>query len=170
MKKTDLVIGNFPAGLSIPAFGLMAVFLIMAVMCSACSHKTPETPAPVTLGKVDDSRVTESFAGLPLYFIENRGQTDPKVSYYIKGKDETLFFTKEGITFALTGEKVTGTEKEETVNTKKAELRDTDKKRIKKLERWVVKLDFIGANPDVKPEGIEPADAVFSYFKGPRDK
>ena len=33
----------------------------------------------------------------------------------------------------------------------------------------MVKLDFIGANPNVKPEGIEPADAVFSYFKGPRN-
>ena len=101
MKKTDLIIGNFPARLSIPAFGLMVLFLIMAVMFSACSHKTPETAVHVTSGAGDDSgaKVKESFGSLPLYFIENRGQTDPKVSYYIKGKDKTLFFTRDGITF-----------------------------------------------------------------------
>ncbi|MBN2489719.1 MAG: SBBP repeat-containing protein, partial [Planctomycetes bacterium] len=33
---------------------------------------------------------------------------------------------------------------------------------------WAVKLDFVGANPDAKPEGQDKQQAVFSYFKGPQ--
>src|SRR5207249_608645 len=33
-------------------------------------------------------------------------------------------------------------------------------------QRWVVKLDYVGSNPAVQPEGKIPTAAVFSYFKG----
>ena len=33
-------------------------------------------------------------------------------------------------------------------------------------QRWAVKLDFIGANPDVRPVGQDPAETVVSYFHG----
>ncbi len=32
--------------------------------------------------------------------------------------------------------------------------------------RWAVKLDFVGANPDVRPVGQDPAETVVSYFRG----
>lgn len=38
------------------------------------------------------------------------------------------------------------------------------------VERWTVKLEFVGATPDVRPVGKEPTSAVISYFKGPRDE
>lgn len=37
-------------------------------------------------------------------------------------------------------------------------------------QRWVVKLDFVGANRDVQPVGEERTEAVISYFKGPQDQ
>jgi hypothetical protein len=37
-------------------------------------------------------------AQLPLYFVENRGQIDPQVSYYIQGSDKILYFTPHGVT------------------------------------------------------------------------
>ena len=33
-------------------------------------------------------------------------------------------------------------------------------------ERWAVKLDFLGANPDSRPIGKDKTEAVVSYFKG----
>lgn len=79
---------------------------------------------------------------MPLYFIANRGQMDGRVAFYVEGRDKTLYFTAEGVTFALTsageGEAVS---------------------------RWVVKLDFLGANA-VQPVGQEQMDAVISYFRG----
>jgi hypothetical protein len=75
---------------------------------------------------------------LPLYFVENQGQLDERVGYYVQGKDKTLYFTSQGLTFVLG---------------------DT-------TERWVVKLDFLGANPDVQPVGLDETGGVVSYFKG----
>jgi len=49
------------------------------------------------------SRVSETFGKLPLYFIENRGQVDARVSYYVQGSDKAIFFTETGLTFVLNG-------------------------------------------------------------------
>jgi len=79
-----------------------------------------------------------ALSGLPLYFIENRGIYPDAVKFYVQGADKTLFFTPDGITFRLKG----------------------------KDRAWVVKLEFAGANPDVRPRGEDRQEAVFSYFRG----
>jgi uncharacterized protein (TIGR03437 family) len=86
------------------------------------------------------------FGSLPLYFVENRGQFDKRVSYYVPGRDKTIYFTSEGLTFTF------GKRGSEGFS-----------------ERWALKLDFVGANLTARPEGIDQADAVFSYFSGPRE-
>src|SRR5262245_30357315 len=42
--------------------------------------------------------VTRSLESMPLHFIENRGQLDSRVAYYVQGRDTTLYFTAEGMT------------------------------------------------------------------------
>ena len=51
-----------------------------------------ETPA------ANKPQVVETFGKLPLYFIENQGQLDPRVSYYIQGGDKSIYFTGRGVT------------------------------------------------------------------------
>jgi hypothetical protein len=101
--------------------------------------------------------VEATFARLPLYFVENRGQLDEQVAYYVQGKDKTLYFTSEGLTFALSpgpelgeGEAQNGTPRD--------------------VQRWAVKLDFVGSNPDVQPVGVSETGALISYFKGRPDQ
>ncbi|MBU0755129.1 MAG: SBBP repeat-containing protein, partial [Planctomycetes bacterium] len=89
--------------------------------------------------------MTASFGKLPLYFIENHGQTDDSVAYYVKGSDKTLYFNSEGVTFSLFG------------------------KENDEVNRWAVKLNFVDANPDVKLRGEDKQQAVFSYFKGKKE-
>jgi len=84
---------------------------------------------------------------MPLYFIENKGQMDNWVFYYVQGQDKTLYFGSEGLTFIL------------------RELKGPEEL----IRSWVLKLDFMGANPGVLPEGLEETGAVISYFKGPRE-
>jgi hypothetical protein len=43
-------------------------------------------------------KVTQELQRLPLYFIENKGQLDQRVAYYVQGKDKTLYFTQDPIT------------------------------------------------------------------------
>jgi parallel beta-helix repeat protein len=93
---------------------------------------------PVSIALRDEP----AFADLPLYFVENQGQVQGDAAYYVPGADRTLYFNAEGVTF------------------------DLFKRDGKKTERWVTKLDFVGADPDVRPQGEDKQEAVFSFFKG----
>jgi hypothetical protein len=88
--------------------------------------------------------VIQNLNRMPLSFTENQGQLPENVSFYVQGSDKTLYFTPQGVTFSLTG---TTADKETT-------------------RRWVVKLDFIGANPAVRARGQDKQETVISYFKG----
>jgi len=98
------------------------------------------SPASISSGQqTNRSLLKATFSKLPIYFIENKGLYPREVAYYVQGADKTLFFTKDGITFRLKG----------------------------KDGGWVLKLEFVGASPDVRPRGEDRQQAVFSYFKGP---
>ncbi|MGA9350854.1 MAG: SBBP repeat-containing protein [Anaerolineae bacterium] len=94
------------------------------------------------------ARVEAAFGQLPLYFVENRGQVDDRVAYYVQGSDKTLYFTAQGVTFVLTGP---GDE-------------------AGSRQRYALKLEFLGANPGVEPVGRDRTEAIISYFKGPPDQ
>lgn len=46
-------------------------------------------------------RISKNYGRLPLYFIENKGQMDEKVSFYEKGRGHTIFFAEDGIYLSL---------------------------------------------------------------------
>lgn len=64
------------------------------------------------------TRVETDWGKMPLYFITNQGQMDARVAYYVQGGDKTLYFTPDGITFALSSAE----------------------------SRWILKLNFVDAN------------------------
>ena len=106
---------------------------------------------------------------LPLYFIENRGQADAKVDYYVQGANKILYFTAEGVTLVLSKpvERQSAQSKVGLVSSGSIEPSDGDGENL--ISRVTVKLDFVGANPAVKPAGEELSAARFSYFKGRRE-
>ena len=65
------------------------------------SERAPRAPLLAT-DVVPLSAPKAALDELPLYFIENRGQSDPRVAYYIQLADSGVYFTSEGVTFALT--------------------------------------------------------------------
>jgi hypothetical protein len=115
-----------------------------------------ETSAqPVSAGVQTKARLQEAYGKLPLYFIENRGQFDTQVAYYVQGRDTSVYFTSQGLTFALTStdsESMTQQKAVPEVGVRPVALRPgsiTDTAR----QRWALKLDFVGANPNVQPTG-----------------
>jgi len=86
------------------------------------------------------------FGRVPVYFVPNQGQTADGVSFYVKGADKTVYFASDSVTFAMNYPARSENEGES--------------------ERWVVKLDFLGAREDVEPEGLEKTGASISYFRG----
>jgi len=114
-------------------------------------------------------KIDRDFGKMPLYFIPNQGQMDAQVAYYLQGKDKTIYFTSEGLTYVLSersaGEEIAGktasVKERLLINPAERELRSRRDER-----RFAVKLDFVGANADVRPLGEEKTGAVISYFKG----
>ncbi|MCX6564567.1 MAG: SBBP repeat-containing protein [Candidatus Aminicenantes bacterium] len=108
-----------------------------------------------------------NFGKMPLYFIANKGQLDKRVAYYVQGKDKSLYFTSEGVTIVLSGSTKGNDRPEARVlpGPMNGE-RERAKSEAASDARWVVKLDFVGANPAAKPTGVEETGAVISYFKG----
>lgn len=105
------------------------------------------------------AHLTPNYSQMPLYFIENRGQLDTQVAYYLQGSDKDIYFTPQGVTFALTKALSETSEVPQPFAAVAPELPSV-------RERWAVKLDFVDANPNVQPVGEDPLETVISYFKG----
>jgi len=179
----------------------MMVLVVLTLLLGAPAPAVLAVPdhAPVTAAQAEmtpaslatqgeaatRARLEQAFGHLPLYFVENQGQMDERVAYYIQGSDKTIYFTPEGVTFALTE----GTQ----MANRRSQIGKSANRQISKsanrhspfrypqqvgdsdieggaVRRWTVKLDFVGANPDVRPVGEEQQEAVISYFKGQPDE
>jgi hypothetical protein len=120
-------------------FGFIFGLFSIAVLTNSALGAETESTASASPGHLKNT-----FGALPLYFIENQGQTYDDVFYYVKGEDKTLYFTSQWITFDMRGD-------EEGNN-----------------KRYIIKLDFIDSNPLVIPQGEDKREAIFSYFSGKR--
>ncbi|HEY3169260.1 MAG TPA: hypothetical protein VGK57_18655, partial [Candidatus Binatia bacterium] len=113
--------------------------------------------------KAAPARVAKT--SLPLYFIENRGQVDARVAYYVHGANKILYFGPEGVTMVLS----TPLSRQSSQATVALVDSRSDAPAERSVSRVTIKLDFVGADPAVKPVGEQLSTARFSYFKGRRE-
>lgn len=133
---------------------------VFQAFCSLIFIATLARPLPANAPLIPpaSAALQLEWGKLPLYFIPNQGQMDERVAFYVHGHDKTLYFTAEGVTLAL-------------ADLNPVPLKDLtpspspDRRGERSREHWVVKLDFMGANP-VAPIGQAPSGATVSYFKG----
>src|SRR5579859_1239573 len=122
--------------------------------------------------RANRSRDIQNLSALPLYFVKNQGQTDSSVCFYLPGADKTIYFTPGGLTFALTAPvtpviSFVATPASDALSDQMSLPRPGVPRPPAPQQRWTIKLDFVGAAPNVKPVGEMGSDAVFSYFTGP---
>ena len=85
---------------------------------------------------------------------------------YVPGNDNTIYFSPNGLTFALTSAPpatalpVFGAVAGNAARLPHAAIEPATR------QRWAVKLDFVGANPKIQPVGQNASAATFSYFRG----
>ncbi|MCW5982001.1 MAG: SBBP repeat-containing protein [Bryobacteraceae bacterium] len=133
----------------------MALLLVLAFVIVSGPMPARRAPADGPTARLGDQ-----FGSLPLYFIENRGQTDERVGYYLHGGSASVFFTSGGVVFAL-----------RELQPRPAESPfQPASYRQPEVEGWAVKLAFVGANPGARPVGVEQTSAIVSYFTGPPDR
>jgi len=74
--------------------------ILMGVLFFLLFVAVPAGSGTVARGKVQNKEGTvEAHRKLPLYFIENKGQLDPRVRFYVKRSGQTVYFTDEKIVF-----------------------------------------------------------------------
>ena len=84
---------------------VLVLLVSIALLTSGASTDCPFRDLPPSLTEPDPAtraHLVEAFGKLPLYFVENQGQVDDEVAYYIQGSDKTIYFSPAGVTFALT--------------------------------------------------------------------
>jgi hypothetical protein len=109
-----------------------------------------------------EERIEQALGRLPLSFIENRGQLDPRVHYYVRGSGTSLFFTSRGVTYSLSGD-VPGSHQ---TPVRRSDIGSTAGG---VPQRYALKLDFLDASPESAPEGWAEAPGVVSFFSGPEE-
>jgi len=122
-------------------------------------------PGAGSLAPADEAtraRVEAGLGKMPLYFVENRGQIDSRVRYYVQGASNSVYFTKTGIVFKLTS-RVGGKQDGKGVRPA-AHAAGPSSVEPASIQHVAIRLDFEGANPDVKVVGHERTPAVVSYF------
>jgi uncharacterized repeat protein (TIGR01451 family) len=149
------------AGFVICLSGLNPRSLLADAVGAEPLHSSTFSPAE---RKAAPARVAKT--SVPLYFIENRGQVDARVAYYLHGANKILYFGSEGVTMVLS-KPSSGQSSQATV----AQVDSTsDALDERSISRLTIKLEFVGSDPAVVPVGEELATARFSYFKGqPQD-
>ncbi|MBE0665198.1 MAG: hypothetical protein IH584_05190, partial [Candidatus Aminicenantes bacterium] len=99
-------------------------------------------------------QAAQAMERLPLYFIENRGQADPRARFTLRGGGRTVHLTDSGLLFDFL----------------RYEKMDREQKRghPDRLQgrRLVVGLDFSGANPQPEISGQTQKSARFHYLIG----
>ena len=149
-----------------------SVLIELAGLTNSLEASPPAAPGNLSEGAPGQTP-PPSFAfsaRLPLYLVENRGQIDnPHVSHYVQGRDRTIYFAPDGLTFALLGDggPTTGVQGRDPGTHAQASSRFEERP---PTSRWVVKLDFVDSNSRVRAAGRQPTAAVVSYFKGPVEK
>jgi len=133
----------------------------MAFMVVALTGSLPGEGARPQTAVSTGVQIDETFGSMPLYFIANQGQADERVAYYVQGADASLYFTSDGVTIVMSraleaeGEGgAPGSGVQRSLDLPAG------------MQRWVLKLDFVGASPLVRMEGEDRSQAVVSYFKG----
>jgi hypothetical protein len=123
-----------------------AAVLVLALMLAfpAGGLLAGESSTDTTDLSATEPTVLEAYNKLPLLFIENQGQVDEAVRYYVTASGQTVYFTEKNVVFDLThvdGAAVDGT-----------------------ADRLVFSLDFLGGNSQLAIEGTVNDGAVVNYF------
>ena len=109
----------------------------------------PETAAGAK--SVNRVAAQESYGKLPVYFEANRGQADQRVKFLSRGNGHTFFLTSTDAVLILT--------KPEQAARHKREKRE-------EASRTVLRMAFLGDNPQSRVAGREELSGKVNYFIG----
>lgn len=102
--------------------------------------------------------IKNAYGKMPIQFIENRGQVDERVRYYVKRGGTTIWFTDNEIIFDVvkvkdTEKKASATNSDNPIKAKSLRLGKVSIQKDREFERHVVKMSLKNAN--LRPKFID---------------
>jgi hypothetical protein len=111
--------------------------LLLVVPAQADQGGRDQGVALTPASRSEEEAIQAKYAQLPLYFIENRGQMDGRVAFYLQNPRGLVCFTRTGATFLLSERgRQSGTPGDVL-----AQSADETPEDSEPAKRWVVKLD-----------------------------
>ena len=152
MRKYCLVI-EFIRGLIMKRITLVYVSLFMIAF--------------TVIGGANKTKILENYGKIPLVFTVNKGQVDSQVKFTTQGTGCMIFFTTQETTFLLNREN----KKSRALQATKRSARSddapfTDGKPKFDREYYVLKLQFVNANPTPEVVGENRLTGNNNYFIG----
>lgn len=143
------------ASLSRVMVALLSV-LVVPLWCAVQPVSAVTGPSAGSVHRAAD------YGTMPLLFIPNQGQFDSRVAYTVQGRDTSIFFSTGGVTFVLSEQPTASGHKARSLR----QVGTPEPAAQPPRQRWALKVDFVDANPVAKPETLEQAETLISYFKG----
>ncbi len=129
--------------------------MVLGLGYAPAQGQSPKLSAPVSdAARVSTAPPVQPLSNLPLYFEENRGQTDSRVKFLSRGRGYTLFLTGDEAVLALRKKQSAASSKPPAKNEKSAN------------EAAVLRMRISGAKQDATVEGIEPLPGKIYYASG----
>ena len=135
----------------------LAIALLSLLTMAACGT----VPASVMPAKSDDAsraQIIDTFGKLPLRFEANPGQTDEQVKFLARGTGHTLFLTPTEAVMVFT-------KREQTAKSRLQGARLRPEEAVH-VTRTVLRMTFVGANPEPRVVGAEELPDKANYFIG----
>lgn len=154
---------------------MVCLSLVGIIWISESSYAVNEPPKSEP-DAASRTRVMQSYGKLPISFVENRGQMDSTVRYYVSGPTGTMFFTKYAIVMEFV--------KREKPPEPQPQMQDTTMPPIPssrfgkenptlststtpvKETRLVLKKSFIGVNPKCEVVGEQELPGRVNILRG----
>src|SRR6266850_5326698 len=86
--------------------GIVAVTVAIGNSSSPTSARRSNTPPDASDSRA--GRVLDAYARLPVAFVENRGQIDPRVRYYAQGPRYAFYLTRDEVILSFVNDPAAG--------------------------------------------------------------
>src|SRR5262249_14684163 len=154
--ETRLIRGGFTIGV----IALALLGLMRPSNAAPGTDAAPSSLGPAARGNPAAVKLV-SQGEKSLAFIENRGQFDPRVEFYVRTPGQVVWLTRDGIVFDLARRTA-----ETAKPSGKRSLRPRNPPPPPPAERLVFAQDLVGVNPGVAIEAGETRPGVHNYFIG----
>ena len=119
-------------------------------------------PLPVAMPEQTSPRFAQTYGKLPLNFEVNRGQADPEVKFLSRGNGYLLLLTSREAVLALRD----SDEQPAALDQRGAAPSSAAAEDRPVPEQAVLRMKFVGANPEPQVAGLEKLSAKSNYFIG----